>query len=136
MYGFGKLLGARFWIGVESSTLRASRKNVTFWPQMWKNLSATIDSADWLGRRRVLAYLGSGFRSLRNVGVNGSPEPNVHRKVTPHLPGSRRIRFAFRVWRWSQSSACSAIGRESAVSCADWHPQIRSERTPIAILEV
>src|SRR5512140_1840241 len=113
MYGFSPppLLGARFWIGVESSTLRASRKNVTFWPQMRANLSPTMDSVDWLGSRLVLRNLGSGLRSLRNVGVKGRPEPNVHRKVTPHLPGSRRIRFAFSVLRWSQFSACSAMGR-------------------------
>src|SRR5260221_10945507 len=105
------LFGVRFTIGVESSTLRASRKNVTFWPHRRANLSATMESVDWLGSRRVLRNFGSGLRSLRNVGVNGSPEPYDHWNVTPHLPGSRRMRFAFSVLRWSQFNVCSAMGR-------------------------
>src|SRR5512137_1643877 len=119
MYGFCELSGDRLMIDSASSTLRASAKNVTFWPQIRKYLSATIDSVDWLGRRSVLVNDGSGRRSLRNVGVYGRPEPYVHRNVTPHLPGSRRIRFALSVCRWSQSSACSAIGRYSRLPLAN-----------------
>ena len=105
---------------------------MTFWPQMRANLSPTMESVDWLGRRRVLRNLGSGLRSLRNVGVNGRPEPNVHRIVTPHLPGSRRMRFAFSVLRWSQSSDCSAMGRYSERPWANCRPEFGSEATPVA----